>query len=211
MSLDLPVDDKPSRIHRAPKPAPDDVLDTLREYERLARTACPSFTIASRFTADGETWVPVWLSENPPAAVRTAIVRDGVTTDEYRSWAESRPADDEGRERWDANPSTFLRAFTERAALRRAFADVIVGRRDAPSEPSLVSGPEAAVMPTPAVVRPTPVAKPTPTSVPRKPQPRVDERKLQELAERFDEGAPRPPRKGARRPQKPKRRRQDGA
>lgn len=124
---ELPIDTKASRLHRDVTSF-DDVFDSLREYERLARVADPGYTVVSTFTADAVTWTPVWLAPEPPGAVRTVVVRDGVTTDEYRSWVEARPADEEGQARWDANPSTFLRAFTERAALRRAFADVIVGR-----------------------------------------------------------------------------------
>jgi len=126
--ITLPTDTQQSRLTPRATAPQEDVLDTLREYERLARVACPSYTIASRFTADGETWVSIWLSTEPPAGVRTAIVRDGVATEEARSWHEAVPAEGEQRVEWLANPATRLRAFVERAALRRAFADVIVGR-----------------------------------------------------------------------------------
>ena len=126
--ITLPTDTQKSRLAPRAATPQEDVLDTLREYERLARVTCPSYTIASRFTADGETWVNIWLHTEPPAGVKTVVVRDGVATEEARSWHEALPAEGEQRAEWLANPATRLRAFVERAALRRAFADVIVGR-----------------------------------------------------------------------------------
>lgn len=166
--ITLPEDTAASRLHREPREQ-EDVLDTLREYERLARTACPDYTIASRFSADGETWVPVWLKDEPPAAVHTAVVRDGVGTEEWRSWKEALPAEGEGREEWLQNPATRLRAFVERATLRRAFADVIVGRdRHAPESPTQTAGDPWAPAGTTLNDAAEPISEPRPT--PRAPQ-----------------------------------------
>lgn len=167
-SINLPTDTAASRLRKqsaTPHPI-DDVLDTLREYERLARVATPGYTIASRFTADGETWVPVWLKDEPPAAVHTAVVRDGVATEEWRSWKEALPGEDDMREAWLRNPATRLRAFVERAALRRAFADVIVGREQTPAavETPSIEGDswEPATAPAEKVPAP-PAPKPVPS------------------------------------------------
>lgn len=136
--ITLPTDTQKSRLAPRTTVPQEDVLDTLREYERLARVACPSYTIASRFTPDGESWVNIWLHTEPPAGVKTVVVRDGVATEEARSWHEAVPAEGEQRAEWLANPATRLRAFVERAALRRAFADVIVGREQ-PAAPSVAA------------------------------------------------------------------------
>lgn len=137
--ITLPTDTQQSRLVPRPTPQQEDVLDTLREYERLARVASPDYTIATRFSADGETWQPFWLSKTPPAVVHTVVNRDGVVTEEWRSWDEALPADDASCAEWLANPATRHRAFTERATLRRAFADVIVGR-ELPAAPKASAG-----------------------------------------------------------------------
>ncbi len=126
--ITLPTDTQQSRLTPRATAPQEDVLDTLREYERLARIATPEYTIVSLFSEDGVEWVPFWLSKTPPAVVHSRIIRGTVMTEEWRTWDEAIPADEATAAEWLANPATRLRAFTERATLRRAFADVIVGR-----------------------------------------------------------------------------------
>lgn len=126
--ITLPADTQQSRLTPRASAPQEDVLDTLREYERLARIACPTYTSVTEFTPDGVTWLPIWIMSEPPAGARSTVTRDSVVVIKNRAWHEALPADDEGREEWAKNPATRMRAFVERAALRDAFADVIVGR-----------------------------------------------------------------------------------
>jgi len=141
----LPTDDRPSRIRRTATPTPipvDDVAQTLAEYTRLALSTGSRLEIDPvEFTADGVVWVPLWLSDAPPAAARATVRRDGIETVVYRRWVEALPGSDvltaDGRcwrDIWERHPSERLESYVLRAALARAFADVI-GDRPEPGKP----------------------------------------------------------------------------
>lgn len=146
----LPTDEKPSRIHRpaaAPAALPvDDVAQTLAEYTRYALSTGAKLEIDPvEFTADGEVWVPLWLHAEHPEAARATVRRDGIPTVVYRRWAEALPgplvttADGRlWRDIWEANPTERLESYVLRAALARAFADVI-GDRPEPGKPRVTS------------------------------------------------------------------------
>ncbi|ONI62657.1 hypothetical protein CSIV_14375 [Microbacterium sp. CSI-V] len=148
--IQLPTDDKPSRIHRptaAPVPLPvDDVAQTLAEYTRYALSTGARLEIEPvEFTADGEVWVPLWLHDGPPAAARATVRRDGIPTVVFRRWVEALPGEtvltNDGRlwrDIWEANPTERLESYVLRAALGRAFADVI-GDRPEPGKPRAAS------------------------------------------------------------------------
>lgn len=110
----------------------DDVAQTLAEYERLAITSGAAVQIdPPQFSADGVTWMPYWLdAENPPALARATVLRDSVPTVVYVSWEESCPAEDAWRDLWHAKPMKLFGAYAVRAALRRAFREVIGDRRE---------------------------------------------------------------------------------
>lgn len=119
----------------------DDVAQTLAEYERLAITSGATVQIdPPSFSADGETWAPVWLSLEPPVAGRVTVHRDGVPTTVYATWAESLPVEtsltEDGRrwcDIWVAKPMQRFGSFLVRSALRRAYREVI-GDRVEPDE-----------------------------------------------------------------------------
>lgn len=140
--ITLPTDDRPSRIRR-PAPAEprlpvDDVAQTLAEYTRLALSTGSRLEIGEvEFTADGITWVPLWLSEDYPAGARVTVKRDGVPTPITRRWVEALPGEealtDTGRrwmDVWLDNPTERFESYVLRAALARAFPDVIGDRYD---------------------------------------------------------------------------------
>lgn len=144
--IQIPTEIRASRLRGAERPpanAPvDDVSQTLAEYTRLALSTGSRLEIDPvEFTADGEVWVPLWLSDTPPAAARATVRRDGVETVVYRRWVEALPGDesltDTGRrwvDVWLENPTERFESYVLRAALARAFADVIGDRPD-PGKP----------------------------------------------------------------------------
>lgn len=144
--IQIPVDTRASRLRGHERLAPpdpvDDVAQTLAEYTRLALSTGSRLEIDPvEFTADGEVWVPLWLSEAHPAAARASVRRDDVPTVVYRRWVEALPGDmvltGDGRrwrDIWEANPTERLESYVLRAALARAFADVIGDRPD-PGKP----------------------------------------------------------------------------
>lgn len=145
--IQIPVDTRESRLHRPARPAPalpvDDVAQTLAEYTRYALSTGALLEIDPvEFTADGEVWVPLWLHEEPPAAARATVRRDGIPTVVFRRWVEALPGEtvltNDGRlwrDIWEANPTERLESYVLRAALGRAFADVI-GDRHEPGKPT---------------------------------------------------------------------------
>ncbi len=153
--IDLPVNDRPSRIHRtAPAPAPipvDDVAQTLAEYTRLALSTGARLRIdPPEFTADGEVWVPLWLHDEPPAGARVTVWRDDVDTTIVRRWKEALPGETaltpDGRrwlDIWLDNPTERFESYVVRAALARAYPDVILDRPEPgkPLRPSTVVAP----------------------------------------------------------------------
>lgn len=149
MSIAIPTDDKPSRIHRAePRPTEEDVRETLAEYERLAietgarvQIDPPEFALAATSVlGPGPLWAPWWVSETPPDLVRVTVWRDGTPTQVYRAWGESAPVDAAWLAMWLHRPMTFFGASAIRAALRRAYRDVIGDRREPDDvEPEVVN------------------------------------------------------------------------
>jgi len=128
----------------------DDVAQTLAEYERLAISSGakvqidpPEFMagppVGDPFVGTG--YLPFWSGDVPPTVARATVHRDGVPTTVYVSWDESLPAEDSWRALWERKPMKLFGAYVLRAALRRAFRDVIGDRREpdekpAPGEPS---------------------------------------------------------------------------
>lgn len=111
--------------------AVEQVQQTLAEYERLAIESGATVRIdPPEFSDDGEVWRPLWLAADPPSAARVTVYRNDVPTTVYQSWEESVPAVDEWRELWMLKPMKLFGAYTARAALRRAFRDVIGDRRE---------------------------------------------------------------------------------
>ncbi|WP_295837431.1 hypothetical protein [uncultured Microbacterium sp.] len=161
-SIVIPAETRASRVRRpgdssAPAPAlapVDDVAQTLALYTRLALSTGSLLEIDPvEFTADGVTWVPLWLHAEPPVAARATVRRDGVETVLYRRWVEAIPGEtaltDDGRrwcDIWEANPTERLESYVLRAALARAFADVIGDRPD-PGKPRARAAAPAPVEP----------------------------------------------------------------
>ena len=125
----------------------DDVAQTLAEYERLAITSGAKVQIdPPEFSADGDHWLPI-VGELTPRWARATVHRDGIATTVYASWDESLPIEtaqtEDGRlwrEIWEQKPMQRFGSFIVRAALRRAFREV-VGDRTEPDE----DAPRAAV------------------------------------------------------------------
>ncbi|GAB2702559.1 hypothetical protein BKA24_001660 [Microbacterium marinum] len=201
MTIELPVDDAPSRIHRMPTaaPSPEDVTHTLAEYERLAISTGDAVAIgAPEFTSDGETWSALWLGDRPPVGARVVVHRAGAATHVTRSWVESAPADEIWLDLWTRRPMTLFGASTIRAALARAFRDVIGTDKREPDD-MRVDAPivdpavwEAAVVPRPEIPTPPRPEVPTPPrpEVPRPPRPAVRPASV---------AVPRPPSRGVHR------------
>jgi hypothetical protein len=115
------------------------VQQTLAEYERLAiGTGEWNGTDAPEFSHDGETWSTAWArdtdgllveidTDEHPVFARATVYRKRVKrpTVVVVRWDESLPADDHWRTLWQRKPVTMFGAFALRAALRRAFRDVI--------------------------------------------------------------------------------------
>lgn len=82
---------------------------------------------APQWTADGVTWVDVWLDKKPPAAARVGVYREGfaepmvavATMDQYRP-AGKAPL-------WDKMPALMLAKCSEMLALRKAFPQDLSG------------------------------------------------------------------------------------
>lgn len=200
MTIELPTDTKPSRIHRAPTSAGeasvDDVTQTLAAYERLAIGSGALVKIEPpEFSGDAELWGAFWPGPGQtghPIAARATVWRDGVETTVYVSWAESEPEDEAWRELRGRKPMQVFGAYAIRAALRRAFRDVIPDRPESdektpPSEHAEDGG--AASQPAPRVVAtPTDIA----AALARLPQPPVqrprDGRRPQRQKPRGDRG-----------------------
>ncbi|HWU47806.1 MAG TPA: hypothetical protein VN133_13700 [Humibacter sp.] len=115
----------------------DDVAQTLAEYERLAiKTGAKVQIEPAEFTADGETWTPLWLSNDHPLAARVRVHRDDIVTERFVPWAEAVPTESamtsDGRrwcDLWAARPSLRIGSYITRMALGTAFRDAIGDRR----------------------------------------------------------------------------------
>ncbi|TDL43862.1 hypothetical protein [Microbacterium oleivorans] len=119
----------------------DDVAQTLAEYERLAITSGAVVQIdPPEFSADGDTFAPFWIDDEPPKLARSTVYRDGVPTTVYVAWDEAVPLEtamtEDGRrwlDLWIERPMQRFGSYAVRSSLRRAFREV-VGERVEPDE-----------------------------------------------------------------------------
>jgi phage recombination protein Bet len=87
----------------------------------------------AQWTKDGVTWVDVWLSDDPPAAARVGVFREGFEGPQYAvaTFAGYCPRDRDGslapRNQWLTNPSNQLAKCAEMLALRKAFPNELSG------------------------------------------------------------------------------------
>lgn len=118
----------------------DDIAKTLGEFEALAqKTGEWDGADPVEFSADGITWLPVWvptaLNIGPsvpesalyPTFARATVRRKGVATPTTMvvAWAESVPADDDWRQLWERKPMKLFGSFALRSSIRHAFRDVV--------------------------------------------------------------------------------------
>jgi phage recombination protein Bet len=79
--------------------------------------------------ADGK-WHDVWLSDEPPAAARVIVIRDGVYefpgTAMYREYVQ-RARDGKPTQMWATKPALMLAKCAEALALRKAFPQDLAG------------------------------------------------------------------------------------
>jgi phage recombination protein Bet len=85
------------------------------------------------WTADGDTWVDVWLSDAPPAAARVGVRRRGFDEPLYAvarwksyavmvpDWQNGQKVGEKVSPMWDRMPDLMLGKVAEALALRRAF------------------------------------------------------------------------------------------
>lgn len=125
----------------------DEVKQTLAEYERLALSTGAKVQIdPPEFSENGVDWSPVWITDlgEHPGYARVTVHRDGIPTTVYVAWDEALPAEESWRQLWQRKPMTLFGAFTIRAALRRAFREVIGDRHepdDMPDSPPAAETP----------------------------------------------------------------------
>ncbi len=109
----------------------DEVAKTLGEFEALAQgTGQWDGADPVEFSADGVTWLPVWVATDDrpfPTFARATVHRKGVAAPTVMivAWAESVPADDEWRALWERKPMKLFGSFALRSAIRHAFRDVV--------------------------------------------------------------------------------------
>lgn len=134
------------------EPTAEAVKQTLAEYERLAISTGATVQIdAPEFSENGVDWSPVWGAGEGhvlPSFARVTVHRDGIPTTVYVAWDEALPAEESWRALWQRKPMTLFGAFTIRAALRRAFRDVIGDRHepdDLPDTPPAAETPAETV------------------------------------------------------------------
>lgn len=129
------------------------VQQTLAEYERIARdTGEWNGGEPVEFSDDGQLWTIAWLPTEDhafPVLAKVSVFRreDTRPTTVVVRWDEALPADEEWRALWLRKPTALFGAFTYRAALRRAFRDVIGDRRE-PDE--VIDGPTTPTTPAPS-------------------------------------------------------------
>ncbi|MEX0895650.1 MAG: recombinase RecT [Patescibacteria group bacterium] len=76
------------------------------------------------WTTDGETWVDVWLADEPPRAARAAVMRDGFTEPLYAvaTWKSYAPYfNGKLSQMWTQHGALMLGKCAEMLALRKAF------------------------------------------------------------------------------------------
>lgn len=117
----------------------DAVANTLGEFEILAqKTGEWDGAEPVEFSADGVTWLPVWVAMDAapfPTFARATVRRKnvGTPTTMIVAWAESIPADEEWRALWERKPMKLFGSFALRSAIRHAFRDA-VGELTSPDE-----------------------------------------------------------------------------
>lgn len=76
------------------------------------------------WTSDGETWLDVWLSDEPPKAARAAVMREGFTEPLYAvaTWKSYAPYfNGKLSQMWQQHGALMLGKCAEMLALRKAF------------------------------------------------------------------------------------------
>lgn len=111
------------------------VQQTLAEYERLAIETSEWNGTEIEFSNNGESWAPVLLPTETsphPLMARATVHRKGVAvpTVVVVLWDEAVPAEDSWNALWQRKPHILFGSYAARAALRRAFRDVIGDRRE---------------------------------------------------------------------------------
>lgn len=87
----------------------------------------------AQWTADGREWLDVWLSDDPPAAARVGIYREGFDGPQYAvaTFAGYCPRDRDGnlapKNQWLTNPSNQLAKCAEMLGLRKTFPNELSG------------------------------------------------------------------------------------
>lgn len=87
----------------------------------------------AQWTADGREWLDVWLSDEPPAAARVGVYREGFAEPQYSvaTFSGYCPRDRDGdlapKNQWKTNPSNQLAKCAEMLALRKAFPNELSG------------------------------------------------------------------------------------
>lgn len=101
-------------------------------YRSLAdRTGLIEYVEGPDWTADGDTWVDVWLSDEPPAAARFTVKRKDRSRAETRvaTWREYAQRSNKGEltRAWRELSATMLGKVAEAQALRTAFPETLGG------------------------------------------------------------------------------------
>lgn len=101
-------------------------------YRSIAnRTGLVDYVDGPEWTADGATWVPVWLEDTPPRAARFTVKRKDRSRPETRTatWREYAQTNRQGEltRAWRELSATMLGKVAEAAALRAAFPDELGG------------------------------------------------------------------------------------
>ena len=114
----------------------------------------------TEWTADGITWVQVWLSKENPAAARVGVYREGFQAPLYAvsTWDQYAQTNSS---MWKKMPALMLGKTAEMLALRKAFPQDLSGlysaeemnQASAPTAP--VAEPQAAAQPVPEVRAPS--------------------------------------------------------
>lgn len=87
----------------------------------------------AQWTADGREWLDVWLADEPPAAARVGVYREGFDAPQFAvaTFAGYCPRDRDGalapKNQWLTNPSNQLAKCAEMLALRKAFPNELSG------------------------------------------------------------------------------------
>jgi phage recombination protein Bet len=128
------------------------------------------------WTADGKTWVDVWLADQPPAAARVGVRRHGFDEPLYAvarwksyavmvpKWENRQKVGEELSPMWERMPDLMLGKVAEALALRRAFPMELSGLYTEEEIDFEISGD-----PAPRAPRETPTLQPGTRSAQREP------------------------------------------